>query len=46
MPEKDIRATKVRYTLVSGRVVHDAASETGRARAEAAQRMGELGADG
>ncbi|MFF4503400.1 amidohydrolase [Streptomyces sp. NPDC001401] len=44
VPVKDIRATKVRYTLVSGRVVHDAASETGRARAEAAQHMGALGA--
>lgn len=45
VPEKDIRATKVRYTLVSGRVVHDAESETGRARTEAVQRMGTLGAD-
>ncbi|MEU6254367.1 amidohydrolase family protein [Streptomyces sp. NPDC047043] len=44
VPVQDIRATKVRYTLVSGRVVHDAGSETGRARAEAAQRMGALGA--
>ncbi|MFD8309436.1 amidohydrolase family protein [Streptomyces sp. NPDC059690] len=44
VPVKDIRATTVRHTLVSGRVVHDAGSETGRARAEAAQRMGALGA--
>ncbi|MFE0256337.1 amidohydrolase [Streptomyces sp. NPDC059010] len=44
VPVKDIRGTQVQYTLVSGRVVHDAASETGRARAEAAQRMGALGA--
>ncbi|MER6378729.1 hypothetical protein ABT274_01620 [Streptomyces sp. NPDC001127] len=41
---KDIRGNKVRYTLISGRVVHDAGSQTGRARAEAAQRMGALGA--
>lgn len=44
VPVKEIRATEVRYTLVSGRVVHDADSETGRARAEAAQRIGALGA--
>lgn len=43
MPVKDIRGTKVQYTLVSGRVVHDAGSQTGRARAEAATRMGALG---
>jgi predicted amidohydrolase YtcJ len=43
VPVKEIRATGVRYTLISGRVVHDAGSETGRARAEAAQRMGALG---
>ncbi|AZQ36290.1 hypothetical protein EJ357_24870 [Streptomyces cyaneochromogenes] len=35
-----IRATKVRYTLISGRVVHDAESRTGRARTEAAQHIG------
>ncbi|WP_051948050.1 amidohydrolase [Streptomyces scabiei] len=40
VPVKDIRATKVQYTLISGRVVHDAGSETGRARVEAAQRIG------
>jgi N-acyl-D-aspartate/D-glutamate deacylase len=40
VPVKKIRATKVQYTLVSGRVVHDAGSETGRARVEAAQRIG------
>lgn len=44
MPVKEIRATTVQYTLVSGRVVHEAGSETGRARAEAAQRIGTLGA--
>ncbi|GHI03567.1 amidohydrolase [Streptomyces cellostaticus] len=43
IPVKDIRGSKVRYTLISGRVVHDAGSQTGRARAEAAQRMGVLG---
>ncbi|MCX5052456.1 MULTISPECIES: amidohydrolase family protein [unclassified Streptomyces] len=31
VPVKDIRATKVRYTPVSGRVVHDTASQTGHA---------------
>lgn len=40
MPVKDIRATKAQYTLISGRVVHDADSPTGRARVEAAQRIG------
>lgn len=40
VPVKEIRATKVHYTLISGRVVHDAESQTGRARAEAAQRIG------
>ncbi|WP_055710895.1 amidohydrolase [Streptomyces torulosus] len=40
VPVKDIRATKVQYTLISGRVVHDADSQTGRARAETAQRIG------
>ncbi|MFM9695316.1 amidohydrolase family protein [Streptomyces europaeiscabiei] len=44
VPVKEIRATKVQYTLVSGRVVHEAGSETGRARAEDAQRMGALDA--
>ncbi|WP_328841460.1 amidohydrolase family protein [Streptomyces europaeiscabiei] len=44
VPVKEIRATKVQYTVVSGRVVHEAGSETGRARAEDAQRMGALGA--
>jgi len=44
VPVKEIRATKVQYTLVSGRVVHEAKSDTGRARAEAAQRMKSLGA--
>jgi predicted amidohydrolase YtcJ len=44
VPVKEIRAIEVQYTLISGRVVHEAASETGRARAEAAQRMDALGA--
>ncbi|WP_264935949.1 amidohydrolase [Streptomyces sp. A012304] len=44
VPVKDIRATKVRYTLISGRVVHDADSRTGRTRAEAAQHIGAQGA--
>ena len=44
VPVKGIRSTKVQYTLISGRVVHEAGSETGRARAEAARRMGTLGA--
>jgi predicted amidohydrolase YtcJ len=44
VPVQDIRATKVHYTLISGRVVHDAESQTGRARAEAAQRIGAQGA--
>ncbi|MGW1288624.1 amidohydrolase family protein [Streptomyces sp. NPDC001118] len=39
-----VKGSRVRYTLISGRVVHDAGSQTGRARAEAAQRMGALGA--
>jgi predicted amidohydrolase YtcJ len=34
VPMKDVRATQVRYTLISGRVVHDAGSETGQARAQ------------
>jgi hypothetical protein len=38
-----IRATKVQYTLISGRVVHDAESRTGRARTEAAQHIGARG---
>lgn len=40
VPVKDIRDTQVRYTLISGRVVHDAESQTGRARTEAAQHIG------
>ena len=44
VPVKEIRATKVQYTLVSGRVVHEAKSDTGRARAEAARGMKTLGA--
>ncbi|MFF4346063.1 amidohydrolase [Streptomyces sp. NPDC001530] len=44
VPVKEIRATAVRYTLISGRVVHDADSETGQARAEVGRRMGVLGA--
>ncbi|MGW0846737.1 amidohydrolase [Streptomyces sp. NPDC002787] len=44
VPVKEIRATKVQYTLISGQVVHDAQSQTGRARAEAAQHMGAQGA--
>ncbi|MEH0630447.1 MULTISPECIES: hypothetical protein [Streptomyces] len=40
---KEIRATKVQYTLISGQVVHDADSPTGRTRAEAAQRIGAQG---
>jgi adenine deaminase len=39
----DIRATQVRYTLISGRVVHDAGSQTGRVRAELVQSMGTVG---
>ncbi|MFD8007948.1 amidohydrolase [Streptomyces mirabilis] len=42
VPVKDIRAGGVRYTLISGRVVHDSQSQTGRARAAAAQRMSVL----
>lgn len=45
VPVNEIRATKVHYTLISGRVVHDAASNAGQARAEAAQRMGVQGTD-
>ncbi|MCL6735925.1 amidohydrolase family protein [Streptomyces neyagawaensis] len=44
VPVKEIRATKVQYTLISGRVVHDAESQTGRARAEVARRIGAQGA--
>ncbi|WP_338682399.1 amidohydrolase [Streptomyces acidiscabies] len=44
VPVKEIRGTAVRYTLVAGRVVHDAGSGAGRARAEAARRLGALGA--
>ncbi|MEV5879640.1 amidohydrolase [Streptomyces sp. NPDC052101] len=44
VPVKEIRAASVRYTLVSGRVAHDAQSQAGRSRAEAVQRMGVLGA--
>lgn len=43
VPVTEIRATRVRYTLIAGRVVHDAGSQTGRAQAEAAQSMGALG---
>jgi len=44
MPVKEILASKVQYTLISGRVVHDAGSEAGRARVESAQRIGAQGA--
>ncbi|MFC9636869.1 amidohydrolase family protein [Streptomyces mirabilis] len=44
VPVKDVRAIGVQYTLISGRVVHDARAQTGRARAEAAQHMSVLGA--
>ncbi|MGW1498233.1 amidohydrolase [Streptomyces mirabilis] len=44
VPAKDIRASGVQYTLISGRVVHDAQSQTGRVRAEAVQRMSVVGA--
>jgi predicted amidohydrolase YtcJ len=43
VPVSEIRGSRVRYTLISGRVVHEAASQAGRARAEAVQRMGALG---
>ncbi|WP_208921620.1 amidohydrolase [Streptomyces capitiformicae] len=45
VPVNEIRATKVQYTLISGRVVHDAESKAGQDRAEAAQRMGVQGTD-
>jgi hypothetical protein len=44
VPVKDILANQSQVHPLSGRVVHDAGSQTGRARAEAAQRMGALGA--
>jgi adenine deaminase len=40
VPVRDIRATRIQYTLISGRVVHDADFPTGRTRVEAAQRIG------
>ncbi|MFI2433079.1 amidohydrolase [Streptomyces sp. NPDC018693] len=42
-PVREIRAAGVRYTLISGHVVHDAGSHTGRVRVEAARHMGVLG---
>ncbi|MDX3385838.1 hypothetical protein PV682_30920 [Streptomyces niveiscabiei] len=44
VPVRGVRGAVVRYTLVAGRVVHDAGSGAGRTWAEAVRRMGALGA--